>query len=141
MNGFNPKLNKKLVLAAVLYIAGAAWSADCQLPKDAPTGIKAMLTNAFSSHCSGLLSVFKRLASNKKIGGRELEKDKPLDRAAAQQEVDGATTDPKLKAELDQIKATEPDELRRLALEAALFDENLLYAARDLRIEEIRSKL
>jgi hypothetical protein len=133
----------RIVLLAALTCSGLVWAADCKPPDKLPPKImgSSLIGKVFSSHCDSLASVFKRLASNPKFGGRELEKNKPLDKAAAQAEVDKALADPKLKAELEQIKATEPDELRRLALEAALFDANQLYGARDLRIEEISGKL
>jgi hypothetical protein len=140
-----PQVLKNSLVGICFAATSAAWAGDCR--PDMPAKMKAStlaakpfnVSDAIS--CGNLGSIFKRLASNPKFGGRELEKNKPLDKAAAQAEVDKAMADPKLKAELEQIKATESDELRRLALEAALFDANQLYGARDLRIEEISGKL
>jgi hypothetical protein len=50
-------------------------------------------------------------------------------------------SDPRIRKELDAIRSEEKDDMRRLALEAALYDDELMSAARDLKIEELKAKL
>src|SRR4051794_31956387 len=120
-----------LLALATAISTQAVWAKDCtgiaQLRSKAPA-----LANSLAQHessqrgantpaCSSLSSVVSRLFSQKPVGGRRLEDDKPFDPAAAQADLDEALRDPdtgKHLAELHGVK----DENLRLYLEAAVLD-------------------
>lgn len=129
-------------LAAVCAPLSSALAKDCQPPKEIAGNAPGLAAKAFDTErCDSLVSVWKKLFTRSQIGGRQLEEKQPLDPRAAQQEIDQARKTPALRAELDRIQKYEADPQRRQLLEAALFDDEGFYQARDLRIQELQSKL
>lgn len=91
--------------------------------------------------CSSVVVAIQSLINPSRTGGRSLEPNAGLDRAAAQAEVDSALQKPEVQQTLEAIRERVPDEDVRLLLEAAVFDEDGSYAARDLRLAQLREKL
>jgi len=91
-----------------------------------------------TSLCGSLSSVIKVATSGAKQGGRRLEDDRPVSPAEAQANIDKATANPRVRELLG--KAPAGDESTRLMYEAAIFDWGGFYAARDLRIAQLRQK-
>lgn len=131
-----------VTLGAVLAPTGHCFAKDCVPPRDAAMNSPSLVSKAFDTErCDSLISVWKKLFNRSQIGGRQLEEKQALNPRAAQQEIDQARMDPALRAELDKIQQREPDPWRRQLLEAALFDDEGLYLARDLRLHELQGKL
>lgn len=129
-------------LSAVFAPTGSCFARDCVPPRDAAANSASLASKAFDTErCDSLISVWKKLFNRSQIGGRQLEEKQALNPRAAQQEIDQARMDPVLRAELDKIRQSEADPWRRQLLEAALFDDEGLYLARDLRIQELQGKL
>jgi hypothetical protein len=91
--------------------------------------------------CGSLTSVFKRLIAGKRKGGRRLEEDRPFNVAEAQANVEAALRDPEVGRKLERTRSEVQDENLRLAYEAAIFDEEGFYGARDLRIQQLSERL
>lgn len=91
--------------------------------------------------CASVVVAVQNLVNNSRTGGRSLEPNAPLDRAAAQAEVDAALQEPEVKQAIEAVHQAYPDEDVRLLMEAAVFDEHGSYAARDLRLAQLREKL
>jgi hypothetical protein len=91
--------------------------------------------------CGSLTSVFKRLVAGKRPGGRRLEGEKPFNPAEAQANVQAALGDADVARKLELMRTEVQDENLRLAYEAAIFDEEGFYAARDLRIQQLSERL
>jgi hypothetical protein len=91
--------------------------------------------------CGSLTSVFKRLVAGKRTGGRRLEGEKPFNPAEAQANVQAALGDADVARKLELMRTEVQDENLRLAYEAAIFDEEGFYAARDLRIQQLSERL
>lgn len=91
--------------------------------------------------CSSVVVAIQSLVNPSRTGGRGLEPAAALDRSAAQAEVDSAAQKAEVQQKLEDIRAKIMDEDVRLLLEAAVFDESGLYAARDLRLTQLREKL
>ena len=68
--------------------------------------IKSVAGVAQADDCGSLKTVFGRLAKRQIVGGRELEKDEPLDTAAAQADLDEALKDAEVRARIDKMRAT-----------------------------------
>jgi hypothetical protein len=85
--------------------------------------------------CSSLASVWAKVKSQKKVGGRQLEKDRPLNPAEAQANLAAAQKDPAIRARLERAAKEIPDQNVRMVYEAAILDEEGFYAARDLKIQ------
>lgn len=129
-------------LIAVFAPTGNCFAKDCVPPRDASANSASLGSKAFDTErCDSLISVWKKLFNRSQIGGRQLEEKQALNPRAAQQEIDQARMDPSLRAELDKIQQSEVDPWRRQLLEAALFDDEGLYLARDLRLQELQGKL
>lgn len=129
-------------LSAVFATTGDCFAKDCMPPRETASSSASLASKAFDTErCDSLVSVWKKLFSRSQIGGRQLEEKQALNPRAAQQEIDQARLDPNLRAELDKIRQNEADPGRRQLLEAALFDDEGLYLARDLRIQELREQL
>jgi hypothetical protein len=90
--------------------------------------------------CGSLTNVFKRLLAGKRTGGRRLEGEKPFDMAEAQANVQAALRDPDVVRKLELMRTAVQDENLRLAYEAAIFDGEGFYAARDLRIQQLSER-
>lgn len=91
--------------------------------------------------CGSLTSVMDSVVNGKRTGGRKLEEDKPYDPAAAQANLTKAQADPEVRKTLDKIRKDVPDGPTRWAYEAATFDENGYYGARDLRVHQLQQQL
>ena len=91
--------------------------------------------------CSSVVVAIQNLVNPTRTGGRGLQPAAALDRNAAQAEIDSALQKAELQQALEAIRQHTTDEDVRLLLEAAVFDENGLYAARDLRLTQLREKL
>lgn len=89
-------------------------------------------------NCASLIAVLSRIADRQKTGGRRLEPDKPLDPREAQANITKATRDPAINARLRQVQGEVKDERLRLLYEAAIFDEEGYYSARDLRLQQLQ---
>ena len=85
--------------------------------------------------------MLSRVVSREKTGGRKLEPDKPLDLKKAQANLEAALKDPEIKARVDKARAEIKDENVLIAYEAAVFDEEGYYDARDLRIQQLQQRL
>jgi hypothetical protein len=127
--------------AALLFTSTFAHSDECK-PKDPPSGSKGLATLfAVKGRCDSLFAVLERIFRGVKQGGRGLEPNAKFNKTEALKEVEKARSDPELSKELAAIRSSEPDEIRRLALEAAMYEEKLLFSARDLIIQDIQLKL
>ena len=91
--------------------------------------------------CSSSRSVLAKLMGNVKRGGTNLEPEKPFDPVAAQANLQEAMNDPEIKQHLAELRVEIKDEDTRLFFEAALFDEEGFYGARDLRIQQLQQRL
>jgi hypothetical protein len=130
-----------LVASASLFFNSFALADQCK-PKDPPSGSKGLaMPIEVPRRCDSLLAVLERIFRGVKQGGRGLESNAKFNKAEAMKEVDRARADPDLSKELAAIRSGEPDEIRRLALEAAFYEEKLLFSARDLIIQDIQIKL
>jgi hypothetical protein len=134
-------LSCSLVASASLFFNSFVLADQCK-PKDPPTGSKGLATQfEVKGRCDSLLAVLERIFRGVKQGGRGLEPNAKFNKSEAMKEVDKARADQELSKELAAIRSGEPDEIRRLALEAAFYEEKLLFGARDLIIQDIQIKL
>lgn len=97
--------------------------------------------NGNTADCSSLTSVADKLIHRDKTSGKRLEKEKPFDPKEADANLKTALADPAIKARLNKLKQAVPDENGRLFLEAAIFDEEGYYPARELRIQQLLEKM
>lgn len=88
--------------------------------------------------CSSLTSVWAKVTKQKKVGGRQLEKERPLNPAEAQANLAAAQKDPAIRARLERAAKEIPDPNVRMVYEAAILDEEGFYAARDLKIQQLQ---
>lgn len=134
--------------AVVIALALSFWSlpADAQkclglleIPKETSGAINAFYKSFFATNppCGSGKVVLSRIVSREKTGGRKLEPDKPLDLKRAQANVDAALKDPGIKARIDKARAEIKDENVLLAYEAAVFDDEGYYDARELKIQQL----
>jgi len=91
--------------------------------------------------CSSVVVAVQSLVNPSRPGGRRLEPYAGLDRAAAQAEVDSALQKPEVQQAIEAVHQKYPDEDIRLLMEAAVFDNDGSYAARDLRLAQLREKI
>ena len=91
--------------------------------------------------CGSLASVLDKLSHHSKQGGLKLEEDKPLDVAKAQANLAEAMRNPAVLGRLKQLQNEVQDQNVRLVYEAAIFDEEGYYGARELRIEQLQQRL
>jgi hypothetical protein len=143
-------LNIKPWLVALLLLGSAtAFGQPCTgllaLQSSASAGSKGLIDtvqhNTENSDCGSLTSVMDSVINGKRTAGRKLEEDKPYDPAAAQANLTKAQADPDVRKSLDKIRKDVPDGPTRWAYEAATFDENGFYGARDLRIHQLQQQL
>jgi hypothetical protein len=87
--------------------------------------------------CGSLASVLDKAIRRNKIGGRQLETDRPLDVKQAQANLEAAYRDPAISSRLEQVAQEVQDENVRLVYEAAILDEEGYYSARELKIEQL----
>lgn len=118
-----------------------AWAEQCN-PKDVPSSGKSLGESyVFTGRCDSLFAVLGKLFGGKKTGGRQLEANGKVDRAAAMREIDKARADPAIAAQLENIRNNEADPMRAMVLEAALYRDKRLFVASDFVIEELKAKL
>ncbi len=87
--------------------------------------------------CGSLASVVDKVIRRGKIGGRQLEADRPLDMKQAQANLEAAYRVPAIRSRLEQVGREVQDENVRLVYEAAILDEEGYYSARELKIEQL----
>ncbi|KIY42253.1 MULTISPECIES: hypothetical protein [unclassified Pseudomonas] len=137
----------KLCIAMLLLPAStAAMAQDCKGLQDLPAHLAKLAAQTTEngpaqSDCGSLASVFSRLASTRKVGGRKLEEDRPFNAQAAQSDLASAEADPEVRPRLEKIRKEVTDPTQRLVYEAAVLDEEGYYGARDLRINQIKQQL
>lgn len=102
-----------------------------------PPELKQVSAALKSAHCGSVTMVLRQLLGQRKVGGRKLEGDKPLDVAAAQQERQRALADAEFRQALLQEQQDESDPRRRLLLEAGTLHEFGYFKARDLVLGEL----
>jgi len=128
----------KLVIASLLLPAAAtAMAQDCKGLQD----LQQYRSDKPQVECSSLTSVLDRLVNTRKTGGRKLEEDRPFNAQQAQADLTKAQADPEVRPRLEKIKKEVSDPTRRLVYEAAVFDEEGYYGARDLRINQLKQQL
>jgi hypothetical protein len=132
-------LNVKPCLAVLLLLGSAsAFGQECK----GLLALQAQLAaNTENVDCGSLTSVMDSVVNGKRTLGRKLEEDKPYDPAAAQANLTKAQADPDVRKRLDKIRKDVPDGPTRWAYEAATFDEEGYYGARDLRIHQLQQQL
>jgi hypothetical protein len=91
--------------------------------------------------CGSLTSVVNRLVNRNRTSGRRLEEGKALNAAEAQANVDAALREAEVRRKIERTRREVPDENLRLVYEAAIFDEEGFYNARDLRIQQLSERL
>jgi len=102
-----------------------------------PADLKKLQPALMSAHCGSVKTVLLLLVGQRKVGGRKLEGDKPLDVAAARQERQQAMADAEFREVLTHEQQGEADPQRRLLLEAAALHEFGHFKARDLVLGEL----
>lgn len=91
--------------------------------------------------CGSLESVVAKVTRQTKVGGRRLEKDRPLNPAEAQANLAAAQKNPAVQTRLEQVAKEVQDANVRMVYEAAFLDEEGFYAARDLKIQQLQQAL
>lgn len=91
--------------------------------------------------CGSLAAVLHRLSHRSVEGGRRLEKDRPFDPVEAQANMDLALQDLEIRTRIENIRSEVEDENVRLVYEAAIYDDEGYYDARELVIQRLRQKL
>jgi hypothetical protein len=91
--------------------------------------------------CTASVGVYDKVMRRAKRGGTRLEDEKPFDRAEAEANLRAALSDPAVKTRLAELHREVKDDNTRLFFEAAIFDEESFYGARDLRIQELQQRL
>jgi hypothetical protein len=139
---------RSLSLAALIFLAPGFASAQCIADLTDTRGLFGNLIAALTpvspkeaSACDSLRLVLGKLTNNKRMAGRQLEGDKPLDEAAAQKDLQAARRDPVISSRIEKIRRDVADENARLALEAAVLDEEGHYGGRELLIRQLRQRL
>ncbi|WP_397452314.1 hypothetical protein [Pseudomonas sp. NA-150] len=93
------------------------------------------------AECGALVTVLGNVVNTPKTGGRKLEEDRPFNAQAAQADLAKAQADPEVRKRLEKIKKEITDPTRRMIYEAATFDEEGYYGARDLRINQLKQQI
>ena len=134
-----------LVLVASVLPVGSAGAAECVGLAAIAAGSVATGVDTVSkkdgpplAECGSLTSVLKKVARQGKVGGRQLDKDRPLNVAEAEANLAAARRNAALRRRLDRIATEVQDPAVRLAYEAAVLDEEGFYAARDLKIQQLQ---
>lgn len=119
---------------------GPAQARECRLPSaDAAAAggyLQSIQGRVDPARCDSMITVLRKLVSNHRTGGRQLEPDKAAGPDAVREQLQEAMGDAAFVAELKAIGA-EADPLRKGLLEAILLDAYGYYAARDARLNEI----
>lgn len=99
--------------------------------------IQALGTALTGPQCANIGKVLAQLQSAKAPGGRKLHEGKPLNRAAAEQELKTARADPEFMRRLTSASEGVADPTARMVVEAALLEDDGYFAARQLLMEDI----
>jgi hypothetical protein len=136
------RLTTLLLLLAYLC-SGSARAAECVGVVELQKALSTQVSSFFSSlvGCGSLTTVVKRIMSRNRTSGRRLEEEQPLNMQEAQANLNAAVKDPAVRRKLEQARREISDEKTRLAYEAAIFDEEGYYSARDLRIQQLSERL
>ena len=141
------------LLIAMIALTVCAWPSLAAAQKcvgllEIPTGATSNAIKAFIKSfndtqppCGSGKVVLSRVINREKTGGRKLEPDTPLDPKKAQANLDAALKDPGIKARLDKARAEIKDENVLLAYEAAVFDDEGYYEARELKIQQLLQRI
>jgi len=144
---------EKLLLLMLMGWSGGASAAECvgliQLRSQfaSQQALADRVVSAYAGPAQGLpsctssRSVLAKMLGNVKRGGTRLEEEKPYDPIAARANLQQALSDPAIKNRLTELKGEVKDEDTRLFLEAAIFDEEGFYEARELKIRELQQRL
>lgn len=139
---------RRLIL--FLALAGAcmpAMAQRCQglleAKATAPSAVQALVTALHGSDaaCGSIKVIVDRMFNRKRSGGRRLEDDRPFDEPKAQANLEAALREPAVRARIDQGRKDITDETALLAYEAAVFDEEGFYGARDLRVQQLQQRV
>ena len=138
----NPFCLKLVIATLLLPAAMTAMAQDCKGLQDLQqSNLRQIQTDKPQTDCGSLMSVLDRLVNTRKTGGRKLEEDRPFNAQQAQADLTKAQADPEVRPRLEKIKKEVSDPTRRLVYEAAVFDEEGYYGARDLRINQLKQQL
>ena len=150
-SGLKRSVRKLAFAAGCVLLSAGAHAADCAIPAQLKAAQDNSVTKVFLTvfagapqkgvDCGSLASVWQKVTLRGKTGGRKLEGDKPLDVAAAQREWDGALRDAGIGARLKSLQKTIADPTELTLYQAAVLDEEGLYAARDWRLIELTNAI
>ena len=107
----------------------------------------AELTAIFSRHppdseeCSSAATVLSKLMNSTVIGGKRLEKPRPLDVSEAQAQLTEAQDDAATRDRLNELKSETTDPNVQLLVEAVVLESQGLHSARDLKVQDLRQRL
>lgn len=141
------KLNGSLVVAvALVFVCGFAQANEKCVGLQTMAGIDLVgnlmaLVGSAEAPCGSLASVVDKIVNRKKTGGRKLESDKPLNIAEAQANQEAALRDPAIRARIEKVKRDVRDENVRLIYEAAIYDDEGYYSARELLVQQLLQRL
>lgn len=141
------KLPSIFVFLAMSFLTSDASTQTCvgllQIPPNASKTLAEFFSNFMSSNppCGSAKAVLHRVLNREKTGGRKLESDKPLDMKQAQTNLDAAMKNPEIRARIEKARREITDENARLAYEAAIFDDEGYYDARELKIQHLLQRL
>jgi hypothetical protein len=136
------RLSRCLIAGVMFSIGSGALAGECigltQLRKEVRIDLA---DKAIAITCGSLTSVASKILNRARIGGRKLEQERPLNVAEAQANVDTALRDGAVRQRIEQVGRDVKDANARLVYEAAIFDEEGFYSARDLRIQQLSERL
>lgn len=141
------KLAGMFVAAAMSVAALDASAQNCvglqQIPLDASKGLADFFRSFMAANppCGSAKVVWNTIVNREKKGGRRLEAERPLDVKKAQANLDAALKDPGIRARIDKARRQITDENALLAYEAAIFDEEGYYDARELKLQQLLQRL
>lgn len=139
-------------LRVVLLLAMAAsgsllHAAECSAPAQLKAAQGNSIAQVFAAvflaapakgvDCGSIASVWQKIVLRDKTGGRKLEPDAALDMNAARQEWSEAQRNPAIAARLAAVQNNTGNPVEVAIYQAAILDEEGLYAARDARIGEL----
>src|SRR3954452_25088889 len=136
-------MRRAFCILFLLLITHTATAAECVGIVELQKAFAIQGTSWLSSlvGCGSLTTVAKQLVNRNRTSGRRLEEEQPLNVTQAQANANAAAKDPTVRRKLDQARREISDENTRLAYEAAIFDEEGYYGARDLRIQQLSERL
>jgi len=102
--------------------------------------IQAMWSDLTSTKCGSLRTVSTQILGREREARTQLEDKKPFDPVAAQANFEEAIKDDVVKSKLEEGKSIEDEDMRTL-YEAAVFDAEGFYGARDLVVRQLQQKV